>query len=83
MRVKSSVVTSTPPKRRCKDPFMVERRLNKVCRKLNVTEVNIGLFHRMLRSGVVTNDVRSFIGNQQKLKKSLSKPSNTYETKTY
>ena len=64
MRVKSNFVTSTPPKRKCKDPFTVERRLNKVCKKLNITEVNIGLFHRMLRNGVVvTNDVRSFIGN--------------------
>ena len=56
MKVKFANVTSTPPKR-CKDPSVVERRLNKVCKKLNVTEVNIGLFHRMLRSGVVTNDV--------------------------
>ena len=29
----------------------------------------------MVKNGVVTNDVRSFTVNQQKLKKSISKPS--------
>ena len=67
--------TSAPPDRRCKDPIPVEKRLKKVCKKLNITEVNIGLFHRMVKSGVVTNDVRGFIENQQQLKRSASSPS--------
>ena len=75
MKVKFDEMTSTPSTSRCKDPVQVERRLNKVCKKLNITEVNIGLFHRMVKNGVVTNDVRSFTVNQQKLKKSISKPS--------
>ena len=65
MKVKLSVPTSTLSKRECKDPIPVERRLRKVCKKLNVTEVNIGLFHRMIKNGVMTNDVRSFAENQQ------------------
>ena len=53
-----------------KDPTPVERQLNKVCNKLNITEVNIGLFNRMIRSNIATNDVRNFVNKQQKLKKS-------------
>ena len=50
--------------RKCKDPITVERRLKVVCKKLNAEEVNIGLFHRMLKAGVATNDVRNFTNNQ-------------------
>ena len=53
-----------------KDPVTVERQLMKICNKLNVTEVNIGLFNRMIRAGVSTNDVRNFVSKQQKLKRS-------------
>ena len=75
MKVKFNNMTSTLSEGKCKDPVRVERRLHKVCKKLNGTEVNIGLFHRMIKNGVATNDVRSFTLNQQKLKKSKSKPS--------
>ena len=73
MKVHLDCATSAPLMKRCKDPIPVERRLNKVCKKLNITEVNIGLFHKMIKNGVVTNDVRSFIQNQRKLKKSAGK----------
>ena len=58
---------------KCIDPISVERQLGRVCRKLNVEEVNIGLFRRMIRTGVATNDVRSFTEKQQKLKSSKVK----------
>ena len=50
-----------------KDPKAVEKRLLKVCQKLNVTEVNISMFHRMIKEKVATNDVRSFAVAQQLL----------------
>ena len=50
-----------------RDPSTVEKQLLKVCRKLNVTEVNIAMFHRMIKEKVATNDVRSFAVNQQLL----------------
>ena len=56
----------------CKDPITVERRLNLVCRKLNVTEINIGLFNRMIKEKVATNDVRNFSDKQHKLKHSYN-----------
>ena len=49
-----------------KDPVIVERRLKMVCHKLNVTEVNIGLFNRMIKRKVATNDVRNFSEKQHK-----------------
>lgn len=57
MRVKFNKLTSARSDEMCKDPIPVERRLNRICKKLNVTEVNIGMFHQMLKGGVLTNDV--------------------------
>ena len=45
----------------------------KVCNQLNVTEVNIGMFQRMIRSGVATNDVRNFAHKQQNLNRQASR----------
>ena len=50
------------------DPEVVERQLQSTCFKLNETEVNIRLFSKMLENGVATNDVRSFVMKQAKLK---------------
>ena len=49
------------------DPLPVERRLQKVCKKLSVNKINIGMFHQMVINGVATNDVRKFAHNQQNL----------------
>ena len=49
---------------------MVEKQLRHVSRRLAETEVNIGLFNRMARSGVPTNDVRHFVLNQTRMKQS-------------
>ena len=48
----------------------VEERLEITCKKLCETEVNIRLFDRMIKNGVATNDVRSFVAKQAKLKSS-------------
>ena len=76
MRVKFNKTMSARSDEVCKNPVPVERRLNKVCKKLNATEVNIGMFQRMLKRGVLTNDVRCFTMNQHKLKKTVSKLNN-------
>ena len=55
------------------DPYTVERQLFEVCNQLNVTEVNIGLFKRMIKSGVATNDVRNFAHKQQNLNRQASR----------
>ena len=57
----------------CSDSKAVERQLTKVCRQLNVTEVNIGMFRRMVKTNVATNDVRSFAFNQQNLNRQSSR----------
>ena len=56
----------------CNDPVLVERQLKLVCRKLNATEINIGLFNRMLKKKVATNDVRNFSDKQNMLKHSYA-----------
>ena len=61
-------VLSDPPQR-VKCAKKVEELLEKTCRSLNETEVNIGLFGKMIRNGVATNDVRSFVSNQAELKR--------------
>ena len=61
-------VLSDPPQRD-KCAKKVEELLEKTCRSLNETEVNIGLFGKMIRNGVATNDVRSFVSNQAELKR--------------
>ena len=61
-------MTSTRCKEACKDPVTVERQLKMICRKLNVTEINIGLFNRMIKNKVATNDVRNFSDKQHGLK---------------
>ena len=66
-------MTSTHISSVCRDPKAVERRLEKVCKQLNVEEVNIGMFHHMIRSGVATNDVRSFATNQQFLNRQANR----------
>ena len=43
-----------------------------ICRKLSVTEINIGLFNRMLKNKVATNDVRNFSDKQHGLKHTYS-----------
>ena len=57
------------PLRGVKSAEEVEELLERTCRRLNETEVNIGLFGRMVRNGVATNDVRSFVSNQAELKR--------------
>ena len=54
-------------------PKEVEKQLKQVSRKLAETEVNIGLFNKMAKNGVPTNDVRHFVLNQAKMKQSHSK----------
>ena len=51
-----------------KDPKMVEEWLEQTCKKLSETEINIGLFSKMIRNGVATNDVRNFVQKQARLK---------------
>ena len=51
-----------------KDSQEVERQLEKTCVKLKETEVNIRLFDRMVKNGLATNDVRSFVSKQARLK---------------
>ena len=46
----------------------VEELLERTCRKLCETEINIRLFSKMTRNGVATNDVRNFVSNQAMLK---------------
>ena len=57
----------------CSDPMTVERQLAKACKQLYVTEVNIELFQRMIKSNVATNDVRNFAFKQQNLNRQASK----------
>ena len=54
-------------------PEEVEKQLRHVSKKLAETEVNIGLFNKMARGCVPTNDVRHFILNQTRMKQSGSK----------
>ena len=53
-------------------PEGVEKQLRHVSRKLAETEVNIGLFNKMAKECVPTNDVRHFILNQTGMKQSSS-----------
>ena len=55
------------------DPEHVEEQLKKVCERLRVTEVNIGMFSRMVRTDVATNDVRNFVLKQSNMKKASDK----------
>ena len=48
---------------------MVEKRLANICLKIKETEVKIGFFRHMVRDGVATADVRSFVEKQAKLKR--------------
>ena len=66
-------MTSTHSDEECRGPITVERRLSKVCKKLSVTEININMFHRMIKNNVATNDVRSFANNQQYLNRHREK----------
>ena len=50
------------------DPQVVEERLKLTCKKLNEVEVNIGMFSKMAKKGVATNDVRNFVKKQAQLK---------------
>ena len=52
-----------------KGPRLVEKRLSEVCFKIKETEVKTGFFKRMIKEGVVTADVRNFVGKQAKLKR--------------
>ena len=54
----------------CQSQRKVEKQLRRVSRKLAETEVNIGLFNRMAKCGVPTNDVRHFVLNQTRMKQS-------------
>ena len=49
-------------------PEEVEKQLRHLSRKLAETEVNIGLFYKMAKSGVPTSDVRHFVLNQAEMK---------------
>ena len=60
------IVTSDP--NGVNDSKKVEERLALTCKKLCETEINIRLFSKMVRHGVATNDVRSFVANQAMLK---------------
>ena len=51
-------------------PEEVEKQLRHVSKKLAETEVNIGLFNKMAKECVPTNDVRHFILNQTNMKQS-------------
>ena len=55
------------------DPKQVEEQLMKVCERLRVTEVNIGMFSRMIKTDVATNDVRNFVLKQSNMKKASDK----------
>ena len=54
-------------------PEEVEWRLRNVCNKLKKSEVTAAVLGRMVREGVATADVRSFIGKQARLKRTNSK----------
>ena len=59
---------SSDPDARFNNAQVVEEQLEKTCKKLNETEVNIRLFNKMVRNGVATNDVRNFVSKQAELK---------------
>ena len=57
----------------------VEKRLKKTSISIAETETNVEMFTKMTRLTVATNDVRSFVVNQAKLKrrsKGLNKKNN-------
>ena len=54
-------------------PEAVEKQLKHVSKKLAETEVNIGLFSKMVKKAVPTNDVRHFVLNQTRMKQSNDK----------
>ena len=55
------------------DPKLVEEQLKKVCERLRITEVNIGMFSQMVKNEVATNDVRNFVAKQSNMKKASEK----------
>ena len=55
------------------DPDKVEKQFLKTCRKLTEAEVNGAMFHKMMKSGVATNDVRNFTNKQSKMKRTNQK----------
>ena len=54
-------------------PEEVEKQLRHVSKRLAETEVNIGLFNKMAKGGVPTNDVRHFVLNQTNMKQSCTR----------
>ena len=56
-----------------RDPKYVEEQLSRVCKRLTETETNIEMFSRMVRTGVATNDVRSFVVKQSEMKRAGQK----------
>ena len=60
-------MTSEPLRNSC--PLKVEKRLSRVCKKLKETEVKANVFGRMVKRGIPTADVRSFVERQARLKR--------------
>ena len=54
-------------------PKQVEKRYRNICKKLTEVEVNNAMFSRMIKSGVATNDVRTFVIKQSKMKRANQK----------
>ena len=63
---------TTPLAEEC-DNKSVEKRLKEITFKLTETESNIKLFLKMIRTGVATNDVRSFLQKQKGMKRSTKR----------
>ena len=70
--VKKILIKTTPLAEEC-DKKSVEKRLKEISFKLTETESNIKLFLKMIRTGVATNDVRSFLQKQTGMKRSTKR----------
>ena len=70
MRNSKFYSTTTPSKGTCKS---VEKQLKETTFKLAETQAVIDLFSRMVKSGIATNDVYSFVMKQSALRKASKK----------
>ena len=68
-RIPFVVDANSGPSNGARNAREVEELLEKTCKKLSETEVNIRLFKKMVHNGVATNDVRNFVSKQAELKR--------------
>ena len=58
---------TTPQVEECAKP--VVKLLQKTCRRLAESEANVNMFKQMARNTIATNDVRSYVANQSKMRR--------------